>query len=219
MSSSRRSLVVPLSAATILCLTACSGASDIGGGDSSSDSGVARTNEVPDNWYQVTKDELAGAPDPTSEIPTIDLDAPCELVDTIDIAGEPAEPFGAGASALDGTGSRYVCQFSEPSSDLVVVQAGDDSSFAALRENAKAFAETGNEQTDTTITVGERDILVKKTVYPTNDSHVDYAATYSDDDNLGLVLLDVETSDTRGLIDSYDEQQAAEDLAAILDTA
>ena len=36
-----------------------------------------------------------------------------------------------------------------------------------------------NEQTDHTYTVGERRILVRRTVYPTNDTHIDYTATTS----------------------------------------
>lgn len=134
-------------------------------------------------------------------------------------AGEAVETFGTGASTLGAAGTRYFCSFTDPSVDLIVVQMDDDASYAELQQSAKAYSEAGNEQTDTMVTIGEREILVKKTVYPTNDTHIDYTATYFDADNLGTVILEVEAGETRGLIDSYDEQQAAEDLAAILDNA
>ncbi len=99
------------------------------------------------------------------------------------------------------------------------MQVSDEASYSELQESAHASEQVGNVQTEQTLTAGAREILVKKTVYPTNDSHIDYAAYYFDDANLCTALLEVESTDTRGLIESYDEQQAADDLAAIPDNA
>ena len=60
--------------------------------------------------------------------------------------------------------------------------------------------------------------MVVRKSFPTNDSHIDYGVTYLDTAGMGLVRLDVETTDDRGLIDSYTAQQAAQDLAALLDS-
>ena len=101
--------------------------------------------------------------------------------------------------------------------DLVVARFTDAAEFATVDAARRAQQEPGNEQTDSEIVVGDRTFVVIRTVFPTNDSHIDYAVTYLDEAEQGLVRLDIETTDTRDLIDTYDARRAAEDLAALLD--
>ena len=71
-------------------------------------------------------------------------------------------------------------------------------------------------QTTEEITVDEHEFIVRRAVFPTDDSHIDYSVWFFDEARPGMVILDVATTKDRGLIKSYTSQQAAEDLAALL---
>jgi nitrous oxide reductase accessory protein NosL len=149
---------------------------------------------IPAGWYDVLDTQVAAAGPDVSDVPVISMGGTCELVDQLSIAGEAVNSHGSGVSTLGESGDRYVCEFTGPSTDLVLVHFEDPSELAAAREAVHAHEVPENEQTEQTFTVGGREVLVVRTSYPTNDTHIDYAATYVDEEHAGLVLLDVETT-------------------------
>ena len=172
---------------------------------------------VDPEWYDAVDEAVADA-DQVGEMPVLSRGS-CP-VDTPVVAGEELDgSTDVGVSTLGDSGHRLICRWSPPATDLVVTRFEDAAELELARAEVGEVGEVdngANVETTTAITVGEREIFVRRTVYPTNDTHVDYAAWYLDDENAGMVLLDVEAGDERDLIDSYDDQQAAEDLAALL---
>ncbi|PUA81925.1 hypothetical protein C7S10_07725 [Nocardioides currus] len=177
-----------------------------------------RSTGVDPEWYDALDAAVEDAGE-VGDIPTLRSDD-CPL-DTPAVAGEELDgDTDVGVSTLGDSGHRLVCRWSPPATDLVLTRFDDPAELELARDEVGEPGEQDNGdnvETTETITVGDRDLVVRRTVYPTNDSHIDYAAWYFDDESAGLVLLDVETTETRGLIESYDAQQAAEDLAALLD--
>ena len=199
-------------------LTGCT--TSAAGTSTSSDSATATGSGVPREWYAALGENVAAAEqaDEFGGIPVIYPEERCDITDSVSIAGEDTErEAGSGVSTVGTSGSRYVCQFSGPSVDLVVARFTDAAEFATVDAARRAQQEAGNEQSDFEIIVGDRTFVVIRTVFPTNDSHIDYAVTYLDEAEQGLVRLDIEATDTRDLIDTYDARRAAEDLAAVLD--
>ena len=176
-----------------------------------------RTSGVDPAWYDAVDEAVADA-DGVGEVPVLSRGS-CPL-DTPVIAGEELDGSAdVGVSTLGDSGHRLICGWSPPATDLVVTRFEDPAELDLAREEVARLGEQdngANVQTTTAVTVGEREIFVRRTVFPTNDTHIDYAAWYLDDDGGGMVLLDVEAGDERDLIDDYDAQQAAEDLAALL---
>jgi hypothetical protein len=176
---------------------------------------------VPAAWYEALDERFADAEKdgPVGEVPTIVMDAECDLTDSVGIAGEPTErQSGSGVRTLGASGHSLVCTFSGPSVDLSINRFSDASELPAVDAGRRATTESGNEQIEQEIVLGSRTFVVVRKSFPTNDSHIDYGVTYLDTAGMGLVRLDVETTDDRGLIDSYTAQQAAQDLAALLDS-
>lgn len=154
---------------------------------------------------------------PTGQVPELDSDAPCPLeVDTV-VAGNRSRPFGAGVSNIGLSGRRAICDGTEPSTTLSVGHLDDPAEFAELEAEAGPEQESGNDQTGSTETVGNRRYTVVRTTYPTNDSHIDYTVTFTDPTQRAYAVLQVETTDEAR--QTYDAPQAARDLAAVLDAA
>lgn len=194
--------------ALALVLSGCSG-----------DDEPARTTGVDPEWYSALEEAVADAGE-IGEVPTLKKDD-CPLGDPPVVAGEEVEEGAyVGVSTLGDSGHRLICQWSPPATDLIVSRFDEAGELELARDEVSTVGEQdngANVQVTEAITVGERDFFVRRTVFPTNDSHIDYAVWHFDDDNAAMVLLEVETTDTRDLITSYDAQQAAEDLAALLD--
>ena len=168
---------------------------------------------IPAAWYATVAEQFEKAGDPSST-PTIDLDADCAFDATVRIAGKGPRGFGAGASSVGETGRRYQCNFTDPSSYLIVGTFTEDADFVDVADSLMAVMQAGNEQTEETFTVAGRSIRVVKTVYPTNSTHIDYAASVVDPANKAYALFTVET--TRDLKSTYTSRQAAEDFTAVL---
>ena len=198
-----------LAGALLVVLCGCSG----DGGDEQ----PSRSTGVDPGWYDALEEAVADAGQ-VSGMPVLSR-GPCPI-DTPVVAGEELDDTpDVGVSTLGDSGHRLICSWSPPATDLVVSRFEDPAELELAREEVGTVGEEdngANRQRTSAITVGEREIYVRRTVYPTNDTHIDYAAWYLDDENLGMVLLDVEAGDERDLVQSYDTQQAAEDLAALL---
>ena len=208
MTNRGRAIVLALLTTVLLTTGGC------GGGD---DDSPARTTGVDPAWY----DELEAAVDDAGEIgeiPTLES-GDCPL-DTPSIAGEELEDDpDVGVSTLGDSGHRLICRWSPPATDLVVTRFDDDAELELAQSEVSQEGEVDNGdnvQSTEVITVGQRELVVRRTEFPTNDSHIDYAVWYFDPDGSGMVLLDVEASDERDLIETYDAQQAADDMDALL---
>ncbi|MGI8577619.1 MAG: hypothetical protein ACR2KG_06800 [Nocardioidaceae bacterium] len=92
-------------------------------------------------------------------------------------------------STLGATGKRYLCEFDDPSITLVVATFTDRSELTGVDAARGAHSEAGNKQSAATYTIGKRKIMVVKTSYPTNRTHVDYGASYVDPAHRGMVRL------------------------------
>jgi hypothetical protein len=158
--------------------------------------------------------EKAGRP--SSDVPELDSDASCPLEVSMRIAGAEVEQFGAGVSTIGDTGHRVVCEGTDPSITLSVGHLTSGPELTELQDNAGPQQEAGNEQTGSTETVGNRRFTVVRTTYPTNDSHIDYTVTLTDPAELAYAVLQVETTDDAR--ETYSSNQAARDLAAMLDS-
>ncbi len=197
-------------AAGLLVLAGCSG-----------DDEPERTTGVDPEWYDALDRAVADAEEDRGELGEMPVltRAECPL-DTPEIAGEEIDDDpDMGVSSLGESGHRLICQWSPPATDLIVTRFEDPAELELARQAVSVLGTDdngANVQETEAITVGERDFFVRRTTFPTNDSHVDYAVWYLDDADDAMVLLEVEASDTRDLIESYDTQQAAEDLAALL---
>lgn len=176
-----------------------------------------RRSGVDPGWFEAVDEAVADA-DGIGEVPVLSRGS-CPF-DTPVIAGEELDgSTDVGVSTLGDSGHRLICGWSPPATDLVVTRFEDPAELDLARDEVARLGEQdngANVQTTTAVTVGEREIFVRRTVFPTNDTHIGYAAWYFDDASAGMVLLDVEAGDERDLIDDYDAQQAAEDLAALL---
>jgi hypothetical protein len=182
----------------------------ISGCSSGASSKPAKPGEViPAAWYATVDAQFKKADGP-SRIPTIDLDAKCALDATVRVSGKGPDGFGSGASSVGDTGKRYQCEFSHPSSGLVVAKFTAEADYNEVADSLKARSQLGNKQTEETFTLAGRTIRVVRTVYPTNDTHIDYEASVVDPANKGYALLSVEASDD--LKSSYTSKQAAEDF-------
>lgn len=168
-------------------------------------------------WYDAV-DEAVEDADDVGEIPVL-ARGECPI-DTPEIAGEELDDQpDVGVSTLGDSGHRLICSWSPPATNLVVSRFDDPAELELARAEVGEVGEQdngANVQVTEAITVGERDFFVRRTVYPTNDTHIDYDVWYLDDDEAGMVLLEVEAGDDRDLISTYDTQQAAEDLADLL---
>ena len=190
--------------------SACSGGEDEGE--------PARATGVDPDWY-AELDKAVEEAGPVGEIPTLSR-GECPL-ETPVIAGNDLDEDSpdVGVSALGDSGHRLVCRWSPPATDLVVSRFEDPAELELTRESVGQLGEQDNGDNvrfTEKITVGEREFFVRRTVFPTNDAHIDYSVWFLDEDELGVVLLDIETTDTDDLIETYDAQQAAEDMAALL---
>ncbi len=109
------------------------------------------------------------------------------------------------------------CSFHEPFSvSLAYAEAESDEAFTALESATGAVEQVGNEQTEETITVGERDFVVVHTDFPTNPAaDFNLSAHHLDPETRSRTTLEVSGS-SDGLSEEYDERAVAEDLAAIL---
>ncbi|MQW74873.1 hypothetical protein GHK92_03225 [Nocardioides sp. dk4132] len=109
------------------------------------------------------------------------------------------------------------CSFHEPFSvSLAYAEAESDEAFTALESATGAVEQSGNEQTEETITVGERDFVVVHTDFPTNPAaDFNLTAHHLDPETRSRTTLEVSGS-SDGLSEEYDERAVAEDLAAIL---
>lgn len=201
-----RARVVALAVALVVVASGCSGEDE-----------PERTSGVDLAWYDALDEAVADADD-VGAVPVLSRGS-CPI-DTPVIAGEELDgSTDVGVSTLGDSGHRLICGWSPPATDLVVTRFEDPAELDLARDEVARLGEQdngANVQTTTAVTVGEREIFVRRTVFPTNDTHIDYAAWYFDDEAAGMVLLDVEAGDERDLIDDYDAQQAAEDLAALL---
>ena len=173
---------------------------------------------VPSSWYDTLDERYAETEQSggVRSVPVFENNSGCELDVTVEIAGGPADADMNAVHTTGDSGRSYVCRFTEPSGELSVTLFADAAEFATVDEARRAQEQAGNEQTDEEIVIGSRTFAVVRKSFPTNDSHIDYGVTYLDTDKQGLVRLDVETTDDRGLIDSYTPQQAAQDLATLL---
>lgn len=108
------------------------------------------------------------------------------------------------------------CSFYPPLPvDLVYLEAQDEAAYEDLARSTGAFEQRGNVQTATSVVVGEREITVVRFEYPTNpDAGTAYVAHYLDPVTRSRVTLEVHDSEERSA--DYDEERAAQDLAAIL---
>lgn len=153
---------------------------------------------------------------PRGRVPKLDSDAPCPLEIETRVAGAPSRPFGAGASEIGTSGRRVVCKGSRPSTTFSVGRLDDPIEFGKLVDGLGPEQEAGNVQAGSTETVGNRSFDVVRTSYPTNDSHIDYTVTLTDPAQQAYATLQVETTgDAR---QTYNAAQAAQDLAAMLDS-
>jgi hypothetical protein len=109
------------------------------------------------------------------------------------------------------------CSFYRPFVvSLAYAEAESDEAFAALESATGAVEQVGNEQTEETITVGERDFVVVHTDFPTNPAaDFNLTAHHLDPETRSRTTLEVSGS-SDGLSEEYDERAVAEDLAAIL---
>ena len=200
-------------AITFLCAAALAGC---GGSKDEKPAG----DGVPKSWYAaLDKNYAAAEKDHTvGSVPELSMDDGCDIAKGVEIKGKNTEgEFGSGVSTLGSSGKRYVCSFEHPSVDLVLATFTDKTEYDGLDKARRAQTEAGNEQSEDTFTIGKREIVVVKRSYPTNATHIDYGASYLDPKHRAIVRLDIETTDTRGLITSYSSRQAAKDLAALLD--
>ncbi|WP_448631039.1 hypothetical protein [Cellulomonas soli] len=141
----------------------------------------------------------------------------CPLESSIEVDGSEHDNVLTTAFAQPMEGVFLVqCDFYKPlSASLIYVEAVDDEAYGRLVEGTGAYEQQGNVQTQTTVTVGERDIIVVRWEYPTNKAAgTRYVAHYLDESTRSRVSLDVADSDARS--DGYDEAAAAHDLAGIL---
>ena len=179
--------------------------------------GPALATGVDPAWYAAVEQEVADA-DQVGAIPVLSR-GECPLP-TPRIAGEELDDDpDVGVSTLGDSGERLVCRWSPPSTDVVVTRFDDPAELELARAEVSEVGEVDNGdnvRVTEAITLGERELFVRRTTYPTNDTHISYSAWYLDDEKSGLVLLDVDAGETRDLIETYDSQQAAEDLAALL---
>ena len=124
-----------------------------------------------------------------------------------------------GVSAADSSKRRLICQWSGPVTELVVERFEDLSDLESARQEVSVTGEQDlgvTVQSTETITVGEREFVVRRAVYPSDDSHIDYSVWFFDEEGSGMAILDVETTQARQLITTYTAQQAAEDLEQLL---
>lgn len=181
------------------------------------DADPGRTTGVDTEWYDELDAAVAGAGE-VGSVPVLERgDCP---IDTPEVDGEELDDSpDVGVSSVGESGHRLICSWSPPATDLVVTQFEDAAELELARDEIGQVGTQdngANVQVTEAITVGERDFYVRQTTFPTNDAHVDYDAWYLDDDNTGFVLLSVEAADERNLIETYDAQQAAQDLADLL---
>ena len=195
-----------LAAAVMLSVSGCGG-----------DEPVRATGVDPD-WY-VELDRAVEDADGVGTIPVLSQGS-CPLEDPV-IAGTDLDEDtpDVGVSTLGDSGHRLICRWSPPATALIVTRFDDPAELELARDSLSELGEQDNgENVELTemITVGEREFFVRRTVFPTNDSHIDYSVWFLDDEEQGMVLLDVEAGDTDDLIETYDSQQAAEDMADLL---
>ncbi len=201
-------------AVLLLCVGSLAGCG--GGGKDQKPAGEG----VPRSWYAALDRNYAAAEKdgPVGSVPELKMDDGCDITKAVEIKGkDTGSEFGSGVSSLGSSGRRYVCSFNDPSASLVLATFKDKAEYAGVDEARRAQTVAGNEESEDTFTIGKREIVVVKRSYPTNATHIDYGASYLDPTHRAIVRLDVETSDTRGLITSYSSRQAAKDLAALLD--
>ncbi|WP_322921302.1 hypothetical protein [Nocardioides renjunii] len=177
-----------------------------------------RETGVDPEWY-AELDRAVEDADQVGDVPVLSSGS-CPI-DTPEVAGHDLDEDSpdVGVSTLGDSGHRLICSWSPPATDLVVARFDDPAELELAREDVSRVGEVDNGQNvqvTEAITVGRREFFVRRTTFPTNDSHIDYAVWFLDEDEQGLVLLDVETTDTHDLIETYDAQQAAQDLADLL---
>lgn len=123
-----------------------------------------------------------------------------------------------GASAVEGSRRRLVCQWPQPETELVVVRFEDATALESAREEVAVIGERDlgvSVQTTEEVTVDGHDFVVRRTVEPANADRTHYYVSFFDDEGLGMVTLDVAGA-PGDLAEGYTSQQAAEDLAALL---
>lgn len=185
------------------------------GGD---DDEPVRATGVDPDWY-VELDRAVEDADDVGTIPVLSQGS-CPLEAPV-IAGTDLDEDtpDVGVSTLGESGHRLICRWSPPATALIVTRFDDPAELELARDSLSELGEQDNGdnvQVTEMITVGEREFFVRRTVFPTNDSHIDYSVWFLDEEEQGMVLLDVEAGDTDDLIETYDAQQAAEDMAALL---
>lgn len=204
--SASRPLRLATLAAGVSLLAACGGA----------DEGPALTTGVPAGYADGIVEGHERYPD-VGATGMGDFDWDCPLEQSIDVDGREHDNVQTTVFAQPIEGVFVVqCDFYKPLSvDLVYTEAVDDAAYDDLVEATGAFEQQGNVQTETSVTVGERELTVVRWEYPTNEAAgIRYVAHYLDESTRSRVSLDVDGSGDRS--EGYDETQAAHDLAAIL---
>lgn len=145
------------------------------------------------------------------------FDWDCPLEESIVVDGEELDNVVTTAFAQPSEGIYLVqCDFYEPLAvSLDYAEAVDGEAYDHLVEGTGAYEQQGNVQTETAVQVGEREFVVVRWEYPTNEAAgIRYVAHYLDETTRSRVSLDVADSEERSI--EYDEATAAGDLAAIL---
>lgn len=223
--------VAATAAALVAVLGGCSGSGDgpeelpeSWPGHRSPTAGPAGSDETTGSTGTgIPESYLAGIEDGLERYPDIgsmgmgDISWDCPLTAEIEVDGRSQETLSTTFWKIDDGVHEVACDFYPPvPADLRFALAEDDAAYARLVESTGAVQQSGNEQVESAVTIGGRDLVLVTWEYPTNPAagtKVD--ACYLDEELLARACLDVHDADERS--EGYDAEQAAQDLVAILD--
>lgn len=201
-------------------LTGCSGPAV--GVDPSSVTGI------PSSWLEDTAKEWPDSDGYGQSVPRFDgrVEGQCLLTDKgPELMGEQFElsTEGWGSYGMDDEATdayRYVCNIRVPdnySGEMQLLQAdGADLAQATLNDFLGTQSIPEQDNTVTTVQSSQLEVHVLKTWYPTNPTpHGSSTALYLDDAQDALFWLRITSLDDEQF-DEYSDQQAADDLVALL---
>jgi hypothetical protein len=192
--------------AVLVGATACSGEPE------------ARTAAgVPERWYTTVDEALAARPNVTS-VAQLENGGRCPLRDAVVLDGKKVSDVSAnGVVRLGGDIPAVLCSWYEDTVvDVEVAHAPDTARYAELVAGTRAADQPGNQQTDRDVAVGARTVRVVRIVYPTNPTAgVSLVAYLLDEGSRGRIRLQIHRTQE---ISGYDENSAARDLLALVDS-
>lgn len=202
-----------LALASLLVTSACG--NDTADGDTELETPAGLATGIPETWAAGITDGKERYPDISAQGQG-DFAWECPLVESVEVDGETMDSTMTTFWKLDDDTFEVECEFYPPTpASLMFAQAGDDTAFAELVDSTDAFEQTGNEQVQSEVTIGERDFVLVTWTYPTNpEAGTKHVACYLDEATLSRACLDIADSDERSK--TYDAEQAAAELSAIL---